>query len=257
MSKPLVAVVVSSLMFGACAKKGPDSETAASVPPPPATQTTVEAVPPPAVEPAPAPVVEAPPPPPAPAPLTDAQIAKVLETVDTGEIAQAKLAQKKSKNPKVKQFAAHMIQAHTKSKTKGATLAKKAKLTPEETPVSQELAAKAAQHLATLEAADATTFDSTYISGQAQQHEEVLSLIQSQLEPGATDAGLKGLLGEVRTMVEEHVTKAKTLQETVSASAPSAAAPAAAPASGAGAMQNANSAAPATSAAPMAPAAPH
>ncbi|HEX5658759.1 MAG TPA: DUF4142 domain-containing protein, partial [Polyangiales bacterium] len=211
MSKSLVAVAVSSLLFGACAKQTPPPEAPPSLPP---AQTIVVAEAPPP-EPV-APPVEEPPPPP-PAPLTDAQIAKVLDAVDTGEIAQAKLAQKKSKNPKVKKFAAHMIQAHTKSSTKAKAWAKKVKLTPEETPVSQELTAKGEQNLASLESADAASFDAAYVAAQAQAHQEVLTLIDSRLAPGATDEQLKAFLTETRTMVETHATEAKELEATVSA----------------------------------------
>jgi putative membrane protein len=218
MSKPLIAVAVSSLLFGACAKQTPPPEAAPSMPP---AQTTVIAeAPPPPPEPV-APPVEEPPPP--PAPLTDAQIAKVLDTVDNGEIAQAKLAQKKSKNPKVKKFAAHMIQAHTKSNTKAKAWVKKAKLTPEETPVSQELTAKGQQNLATLESADAAGFDAAYIAAQAQQHQEVLSLIDSRLAPGATDDQLKAFLTETRTMVESHATEAKEIEGSLTTATTSAA----------------------------------
>jgi putative membrane protein len=227
MSKSLVAVAVSSLLFGACSKQSPAPESAASVP---AVQTTVVAEAPPPPEPvAPPPPVEEPPP--APAPLSDAQIAKVLETVDSGEIEQAKLAQKKSKNPKVKKFAAHMIQAHTKSKTKGAAWVKKAKLTPEASPVSEELSQKGASSLTTLQGADAAGFDAAYIAAQAQAHQEVLGLIDSRLTPSATDEALKGMLAETRTMVETHITEAKDLEAGVSA-APAAPGVPPAPATG-------------------------
>ncbi|MDB4991508.1 MAG: uncharacterized protein JWN04_6686 [Myxococcaceae bacterium] len=216
MSKPLVAIfvssIVSSLMFGACAKKGPEPETAATQPmnPPSTTVVVAEPAPPP---PEPAPLPPPPPPPePTPAPLSDAQIVKVLESVDSAEIEQAKVAQKKSKNPQVKKFAAHMIQQHTKSKTKGAAMTKKAKLTPEESPVSTDLTSKGAQQLEALNAADPAMFDATYITAQVTQHEEVLTLINAQLEPGAQSPELKTMLGEVRTMVEMHVTEAKTIQ---------------------------------------------
>lgn len=228
MSKPLVAIAISSLIFGACAKKGPESETAANLPPPPA-QTVVVAEPaPPPVEPAPMP---APPPVEAPAPvpatLTDAQIVHVLATVDTSEIEQAKLAQKKSKNPQVKKFAAHMIQQHTKGKTKGAAWAKKAKLTPEESPVSTELTTKSSAQLEALNAAEPALFDATYIGGQATAHQEVLTLINAQLEPNSQSPDLKAMLGEIKTMVEGHIVEANTIQQSLNASAATAPAPAA------------------------------
>lgn len=232
-STPLAAVVISSLLLGAaCAKHGstPESETAATQP---ATTTVVvaEPAPPPPAE----PVAEAPPPPPevpAPAPLTDAQIAKILATVDTAEIDQAKIAQKKSKNAGIKKYAAHMIQAHTKAKQKGTTLTKKAKLTPEDSDVATELSGKTTATLESLKTADAASFDALYIGAQATQHEEVLSLVDARLLPSATHEDLKGFLGETRTMVETHATEAKTLQQELAA-APAAPSAAATPAAGA------------------------
>ncbi len=218
MSKPLVVVAVSSLLFGACAKQTPPPEAPPALPP---AVTTVVAEPTPPPPPPVAPPVEEPPP---PAPLTDAQIAKVLDSVDSGEIAQAKVAQKKSKNPKVKKYAAHMIQAHTQSKNKATAWAKKAKITPEDSPEATQLADKGAQTLSALEGADAASFDAAYIAAQAQQHDEVLGLLDSRLAPSATDEQLKAFLAATRAMVATHATEAKALEAL--ASAPAAAVPA-------------------------------
>jgi len=46
------------------------------------------------------------------APLNDQQIAKITDSVNSAEIEQAKLAQQKSKNQQVRQFASMMIQHH-------------------------------------------------------------------------------------------------------------------------------------------------
>jgi putative membrane protein len=232
-STPLAAVVISSLLLGAaCAKHGstPESEMA-SAPPPTTTTVVAEPAPPPAVEPVAEALLPAPEAP-APAPLTDAQIAKILATVDSAEIEQAKIAQKKSKNASVKKFAAHMIQAHTKAKQKGTTLTKKAKLTPEDSDISTDLTGKTTATLESLKTADAASFDALYIGAQATQHEEVLNLVDSRLLPSVTQEDLKGFLGETRTMVETHVTEAKTIQQELAAG-PAAPSAAAAPAAGA------------------------
>ena len=227
MSKSLAALALSSLIFGACAKKAPEPQTALAPVAPTTTTVVAEPAPP---EPTPLPV----PPPidttdPVPATLTDAQIVKVLETVDSGEIEQAKVAQKKSKNPQVKKFAAHMIQQHTKAKAKGAAWAKKNKLTPEESPVSQTLTSKGAEQLASLDAAEASQFDGAYIAAQATQHGDVLTLINAQLEPNAQSPELKSTLGETRTMVQSHLDMANALQEKLASAAAAQPAPSAPP----------------------------
>lgn len=212
-SRPLIAVVISisSLMSAAaCSKKGATPETEmAPEPMEPEAKTTVSAEPDQEL-------AEVPPPPvedtPAPTPLTDAQIAKVLETVDSGEIEQAKIAQKKSKNPKVKKYAAQMIQQHTKSKQKSTKLTKKANITPEDSPVAAQLTGQATEQLETLKNADAKSIDSIYMEGQAQQHQAVLDLVNAQLLPAASHDDLKSLLAEMKAMVEHHASSAKELQ---------------------------------------------
>lgn len=226
-SKTLIAAIISSLLCVGCSKKGaaPEAEMAPkSVEP----ETTVVA------EPAPPQEEEAPPAEPvedtpAAAPLTDAQIAKVLSAVDTGEIEQAKIAQKKSKNPKVKKFAAMMIQHHTKTKTKGAAWAKKAKITPEDSTVATALTGKATQSLEELKTADAATIDALYIEGQLQQHQAVNDLISAQLIPAAQDEQLKSMLAEVRTLVEGHISTAKEIQAALPVGASGAGATSASP----------------------------
>ena len=239
--RPLAAVVVSSLLFAACSKQGssPESETAADMTSTPETTVVAEPVPPPApAEPEPvaaAPVEDTPP----PAPLTDAQITKILEAVDSGEIEQAKLAQKKAKHPRVKKFAQHMIQQHTKAKQKGTTLAKKAKITPEDSSVAAQLTGKATAQLDALKAAEGPEFDVLYIQGQAAQHQEVLDLVNAQLIPAATNDELKSHLAETRTMVEAHAADANDIQQAL-ATTTSGAAGAAGPTTSTGGPAGAN-----------------
>ncbi|HEX2674614.1 MAG TPA: DUF4142 domain-containing protein, partial [Polyangiaceae bacterium] len=77
------------------------------------------------------------PPEPKPEALNDAQIAAITEAVNSAEIAQAKIAQAKSKDAAVKTFAAMMITHHGEAKQKQAKL----KLKTEESGVSTALQA--------------------------------------------------------------------------------------------------------------------
>jgi putative membrane protein len=145
--------------------------------------------------------------------LTDAQIVTVTETVNKGEIEQATLAKSKSKNPEVKSFASHMITEHTKASQQGKQLAKAEKLVPEDSATAQDVSAKGESTLATLKAADKTTFDRQYIDAQVEQHQTVLQLIDDQLLPSASDAELKAQLEKTRGMVQAHLEAAKALQD--------------------------------------------
>lgn len=153
-------------------------------------------------------------------PLTDGQIAKVAETVDKGEIEQGKEVQKRAKNPQVKQLAAQLIQHHTKSKQKGASLVKKEQLTLEESAVGDQLGSKAEQNLQTIKAASAPAeAERAYVDAQISQHEEVLELLNTRLIPSAVNADLKAQLEETRKMVETHIEQARKVQQKLSEAA--------------------------------------
>jgi putative membrane protein len=237
-SKLFGAVVLGSISLVACSKQGASEEpqnayTASNeatpsnsgLSPDPVAAAPITADP--ALEPGPigatGPAGVAPPAavtPVAPAPLTDGQILKVSEAVDKGEIEQSKEVQKKARNPQVKKLAAELIQHHTKNKQKAQTLGKKAQLTPEDSPVSTELSAKAEENLQTIKtAADAKGAEQAYVDGQIRQHETVLELLNTRLIPNAMNADLKAALEETRKMVETHIEEARRVKQAMDTSA--------------------------------------
>lgn len=145
--------------------------------------------------------------------LTDGQIARILTSVDNAEIEQAQLALEKSSDTRVREFATHMIQQHTAAKEKGARLASQSGMQLAESPKAKELEAHGDKTLQELKAADEKNFDITYFHAQVEQHAEVLKLIKDQLQPAVSDPTLRDHLGEARAMVNEHLEKAKTLQQ--------------------------------------------
>jgi putative membrane protein len=149
------------------------------------------------------------PPEPKPEALSDAQIAAITEAANTAEIAQAKVAQAKSKDPAVKKFAAMMISHHGEAKQKQAKL----KLKPEESGVSTALQADAGSTLNSLNTNAGKDFDKTYIAAQITEHQKVLDTINDKLLPNVKDAGLKAYLEEIKPTVEQHLKQAKQLQE--------------------------------------------
>jgi putative membrane protein len=232
-SKLLCAVVVGSIALVACSKQGttPEPESAytasneataneAVLAPDPvaaagATDPALEPGPIGATGPAGSTAATTP-----PVPLTDGQILKVAEAVDSGEIDQAKEVQKKARNPQVKKLAAELIQHHTKSKQKAQKLGKKAQLTPEDSTVSTELSAKAEENLQTIKtASDAKGAEQAYVDGQIRQHEAVLELLDTRLIPSALNADLKAQLEETRKMIETHIEEARRVKQAITETA--------------------------------------
>ena len=140
--------------------------------------------------------------------LSDEQIAAITEAANTTEIAQAKLAQTKSKDASIKQFAAMMISHHGEAKQKQAKL----KLKPAESGVSTAMQVDADSTLNALKADTGKDFDQAYITAQVDGHQKVLDTINDKLLPNVKSADLKAYLEEIKPRVEEHLKQAKALQ---------------------------------------------
>jgi putative membrane protein len=157
-------------------------------------------------------------PPPAPAtlpeqePLTEAQIAKVSELVNTAEVEQAKLAQARAKDPAVKNFAAMMAKHHGDALREQAKIVKRLRINSDDSATSAKLKSDAQATLATLKKADAASFDTAYISSQIDGHQKALDLLDAQLIPSAKTPEVSDALRQARAIVAQHLSDAKALQ---------------------------------------------
>jgi putative membrane protein len=146
--------------------------------------------------------------------LTDTEIAGVTEAANASEIEQAKIAQRKAKNPEVKRFAGMMLMHHQQAQTDLARLGIKTA----DSPVSIQLDTASASTLDLLKNATGD-FDRVYIDSQVEAHRNVIALIDSQLLPSAKEPSLRAYLQKVRNQVEAHLQQAETQQQTLSAMA--------------------------------------
>ncbi len=146
-------------------------------------------------------------------PLSDEQIAAITDAVNSAEIAQAKVAQTKSKDTGVKRFAAMMISHHGDAKRKQAKL----KLKMEDSGTATAMKANAENTLSTLKASAAKDFDRAYVAAQIDGHQQVLDAINQQLLPNAKSPELKAYLEEIKPTVEQHLKEATELQQAVDA----------------------------------------
>lgn len=150
-------------------------------------------------------------PPPAKEVLSEGQLAKVSEVVNSGEVEQAKLAQTKAKTPGVKKFAAMMIKHHGDALREHARLVKKLGLKPEESATASELKADGEKTLETLRKTDASGFDTAYVASQVDGHKKVLELLDAQ-GPEAKNPEVVDALRRARAVVAQHLEEARALQ---------------------------------------------
>jgi len=145
--------------------------------------------------------------------LTEPQIAKVTELINTAEVEQAKLAQRRAKAQAVKQFADMMIKHHEQARREQAKIAQRLKLTPADSSTADKVKADGEAQLAKLKAADAASFDSAYITSQIDGHQQALDLLDAQLIPSAVTAEVVNALRTARALVEQHLRDARNLRQ--------------------------------------------
>ena len=155
---------------------------------------------------------EAPPPVDTTPALSDDQILQVIHTTNGGEIEQAKLAQSKAKDARVKKFAAMMVKEHTEADGKDMKVAKEASLKLSPSSTSSSLASDADGATTTLKSESGADFDKGYVDTQVKEHQAVLDMIDQKLGPNAKNADVKAFLVEVRTKVATHLEHAQDLQ---------------------------------------------
>lgn len=151
--------------------------------------------------------------------LTDGHILEVVRTANTGEIEQAKLAQGKAKNAKVKAFAAMMLKDHGDANGKTTALSKKTGMETRASSLSASLEADAKKATNDMQPLQGAEFDRAYVDAQVKEHQAVLDAIETKLAPAAQSADVKSLLETVKTKVSHHLSEAKTIQEAVAKSA--------------------------------------
>ncbi len=142
----------------------------------------------------------------------DAQIISIVNAANTGEIEAAKLAQTKSTNDQVKEFAAQMIKDHSAMNDQVAELTKKLSITPEDSATSTQLKTASAQTAAKLQDLSGATFDKAYVDSQVADHKMVLGMFDKMLIPNAKHPELKTTLTSARPTIAMHLEHAQHLQ---------------------------------------------
>ena len=147
--------------------------------------------------------------------VNDAQIASIVVTANQVDIDAGKLANVRSTNAEVKQFAQLMVTDHTGVNKSAVALVTKLKVTPEDNPTSQSLKAGGDANLAALKGLKGGAFDRAYVDHEVAYHQAVIDAMDKTLIPGAKNEQLKALLVKVRPAFIAHLEHAKHLQSSL------------------------------------------
>ncbi len=122
----------------------------------------------------------------------------------TAEVQMAQLAQQKSQDASVKQFAQDMIDDHTPNNEKLASLATQKGITaPTEPNAAQQ------KMLTKLQGLDGAKFDHAYLTGQVKAHQAMLKLFEREATNGQ-DTDVKAFAEATVPTIQKHLTMAQS-----------------------------------------------
>jgi putative membrane protein len=149
--------------------------------------------------------------------LSDAEIASVAVVANQIDIDAARLAQQKSKDATVVEFAKTMISDHQSVIEKASALVKKLGVTPKDNALSQQLLASAEKTKKSLLAKSGQAFNRAYVDNEVAYHQAVIAAVEGRLIPEATNQELKDLLQSVLPVLRTHLEHAQMVQKNVAA----------------------------------------
>jgi putative membrane protein len=146
----------------------------------------------------------------------DRLFAILLAAGGAAEVDFGRLAEGKSQNEAVKEFARRMVQDHTKANGELASLANAAQV-----PLPGELDPDQKEMRAKLEGMTGAVFDLTYMQGQVIDHQKAVILLQWEIGQGQ-DAPMQQWAAATLPVVLGHLEMAKNLLAEVAAERPQA-----------------------------------
>ena len=148
-------------------------------------------------------------PPPAPAPAVspvDQQFAAQAAASDQFEIQSSQLALQKPRNRRVREFAQHMIDDHSKTTQQLTGIASSKGLTLQPTLDQQQQ-----QMLTELQGLNnSRAFDRAYLHGQVVGHQAAVQVFQNEIS-GGQDAQMKDFAQQTLPTIEDHLKEARRL----------------------------------------------
>jgi putative membrane protein len=143
--------------------------------------------------------------------LSDREIVSVAVAANQNDIDFSEIAQKRSFNPEILQFAQTMTNDHKAIIAKTTALAKRRGMTPKDNAVSQNLLADAKKTRTMLKSKSAKDFDKAYIDSEVDYHTAVIASVEG-LIPQAQNSELKDLLLKMLPPLKTHLSHAEMLQ---------------------------------------------
>jgi len=143
--------------------------------------------------------------------LSDDQILYVLHSANTGEIEQARVAEKKAKDARVKRYALMMMKDHGDAEFRASDVAKRTNASMSPSDLSNRMEADVKQNNVAINTEKGKEFDRDYIDAQVRQHRALLDSIDRDLLPSVASTEVRELLQTLRPKIEGHLREAQDI----------------------------------------------
>ena len=141
--------------------------------------------------------------------VNDAQIAQIVVTANSIDVANGKIALQQSKTGGVDEFANLMIKDHTAVNNNATALVTHLGVKPEPSDTSKSLQTQADTEQAKLKGLTGHDFDKAYLENEVAYHQQVIDALDKTLIPNAQNAELKKMLVDVRPAFQAHLEHAR------------------------------------------------
>ena len=143
---------------------------------------------------------------------SDAQIVGIVLAADQIDIDYGKIALKKSKDKKVREFAQRMVTDHSAVQKSVVELAQKLGVHAEDSTTSNGLKSGAAEITNKLNSLKGSEFDKFYIDNEVSYHKTVTDAVDAVLIPSAQNGELKSALQGAQPLFLKHLEHARSVQ---------------------------------------------
>lgn len=140
---------------------------------------------------------------PAAASINDAQILGALSILNAAMIEAAELGSSKASSQAVRDYANMLLSDHRASQQEGDTLAMRLGITPA-LPPDKSMASEHIETMARLNQRSGAAFDRAFMEAMVEDHERVISTVNADLLPKASNAELKAFILKLQPTLNKH-----------------------------------------------------
>jgi putative membrane protein len=145
-------------------------------------------------------------------PNSDPHIVGIVMAANQGEIEQGNAAATRATNPDVRAFAQMMVADHTTALGAVRDTSARAGVTPADNDTTAALQRTSRETITNLATYSGAEFDRQYMQTQVNLHQWLLTALDQQLIPLATNRDLRSLLETQRVSVAAHLEQARAIR---------------------------------------------